>query len=130
MSSSSWGAEQGQGAEFCEHPSQEGCQLLPPCPGYLQRPELVPALLPLLPALLQLLRQPGPVPLGLPQAGLQLLTLLVQAVQLLQQGVLLGLQGLHEEASLQGLQQLSAALLPALEPQGSGTVVTRGCGCS
>lgn len=102
----------------------------PPCAGYLLRPELVPALLPLLPALLQLLRQPGPVPLSLPQAGLQLLTLLVQAVQLLQQGVLLGLQGLHGEESLQGLQQLSAALAPALEPRGSGTAVMRGCGCS
>lgn len=57
----------------------------------LLRPLLLPALLP---ALLQLLCQPGLVLFGLSQAGLQLLTLPVQAVELLQQGPLLGLQGL------------------------------------
>lgn len=73
------------------HPCGTGCVPHLGASAHLLRLELFPTLLP---ALLQLLCQPGLILLGLSQAGLQLLTLLVQAVQLLQQGPLLGLQGL------------------------------------
>lgn len=66
---------------------------LRPAP-HLLGPELALPLLSLALHALQLLLHVGPLGLGLVQAAPQLLALLVQAIQLLQQGSLFGLQGL------------------------------------
>lgn len=66
----------------------------PPARAHLLGLELALPLLPLALHALQPLLHVGPLGLGLGQAALELLALLVQAVQLLQQGSLLGLQRL------------------------------------